>query len=89
MAIEEKLTKVRFRLDQSPHIKIDQESCRTCMQQPCLYVCPVKNYVLNQGEIVFSWQGCMECGACRLVCENKEIDWHYPRGGFGVCLRYG
>jgi ferredoxin like protein len=89
MDLEEKLTRVRFRVDLTPHIQIDKSLCATCRSQPCLYVCPVKNYVLNQGEIVFSWQGCMECGACRIACENKAIDWSYPRGGFGVCLRQG
>ncbi len=89
MDLEEKLTRVRFKVDSFPHIKIDRTRCGSCTDQPCLYVCPVKNYILNQGEIVFSWQGCMECGACRITCENKAIEWSYPRGGYGVCLRYG
>ncbi|MBI4766754.1 MAG: 4Fe-4S dicluster domain-containing protein [Deltaproteobacteria bacterium] len=89
MDLEEKLTRVRFRVDLTPHIKIDKDLCRTCPDQPCLYVCPVKNYVLKQGEIVFSWQGCLECGACRIVCVNKAIEWSYPRGGYGVSWRYG
>ena len=89
MDLEEKLTKVRIRVDQAPHIKIDKLRCEICRNQPCLYICPVKNYVLDQGEIIFSWQGCMECGACRVACENGAVDWSFPRGGFGVCLRYG
>jgi len=89
MDLIDKLTRIRFRVDDRPHIKIDKSRCETCRDKPCLYVCPVKNYVLEQEEIVFSWQGCLECGACRLACENKAVDWEYPRGGFGVCLRQG
>lgn len=89
MAIEDKLLKTRFNLDAEPHIKVAGEICETCREQTCLYVCPVQNYVLRDGKVVFSWQGCVECGACRLVCTAKAITWEYPRGGFGVALRYG
>jgi len=89
MDLEEKLSRVRFRVDQTPHIKIERSLCRACLNRPCLYVCPVKNYVLDGEDIVFSWQGCMECGACRIVCENNAVEWSYPRGGFGLCLRQG
>ena len=89
MDIEDKLTKVRLNVDINPHIKINTELCEACMEKPCLYVCPVKNYILNEGKIVFSWQGCMECGACRIACPKQAIEWRYPKGGFGVCLRYG
>jgi len=89
MEIEDKLSKVRFNIDINAHIVIDLTRCKTCSDKPCLYSCPVKNYVLNEGEVVFSWQGCLECGACRITCPNGAIDWKYPRGGFGVCFRYG
>lgn len=32
---------------------------------------------------------CVECGACRIVCPYGNIDWHYPRGGFGIVYRFG
>ena len=89
MDIEDKLSKIRFSIDEEPHIKVNTELCESCMVKPCLYVCPVQNYVLVDGKMVFSWQGCLECGACRIACPQDAIDWGYPRGGFGVCLRYG
>jgi len=89
MAIEDKLTTTRFNVDTEPHIKVSTEICETCSEQICLYVCPAQNYVLSDNKIVFSWQGCLECGACRIACTRGAIDWSYPRGGFGVCLRYG
>lgn len=89
MEIEDKLSKVRFNIDIQAHIEIDMSRCKTCPEKPCLYCCPVKNYVLDEEELQFSWQGCLECGACRIVCPNGAVEWKYPRGGFGVCFRYG
>jgi ferredoxin like protein len=89
MAIEDKLSTIRFNVDAEPHIKVNTKICETCLEKSCLYVCLVQNYVLKDGKLVFSWQGCLECGACRIACARGAIDWDYPQGGFGVCLRYG
>jgi ferredoxin like protein len=37
---------------------------------------------------MFSHQTCLECGACRISCQNGALDWNYPKGGFGVCFRF-
>ena len=89
MAIEDKLSTTRFNIDIETHIKVNVDSCDACSGKPCLYVCPVQNYVLRDDKMVFTWQGCIECGACRIVCPRGAIEWNYPRGGFGVSLRYG
>jgi ferredoxin like protein len=89
MAIEDKLSTIRFNVDAGPHIRVNTEICAACPDKPCLYVCPVQNYVLTDDKLEFSWQGCLECSACRTVCSRDAIDWAYPRGGFGVCWRYG
>ena len=90
MVIDDKLSKVRFKLDNTAHIKVNEKICANCHEKPCLYVCPVQNYRLNcDGCVEFLWQGCMECGACRIVCDKGAISWNFPRGGYGVCLRYG
>ena len=92
MSIEEKLFIMRFNLDKEAHIKINKEVCLECVEKPCQYVCPVTCYRVEGGKVVFDWAGCLECGACRIVCEvsgKGSITWEYPRGGFGVCYRYG
>ena len=34
--------------------------------------------------------GCMECGTCRVVtAETGEVEWNYPRGGYGVLFKFG
>lgn len=89
MAIEDRLAKTRFNIDTEPHIRVDTGICADCTGQECLYVCPVQNYTLEDGKLVFAWQGCLECGACRIACTRSAITWDYPRGGFGVSWRYG
>ena len=89
MAIEDKLATTRFNVDTEPHIKVNTGICETCFNKPCLYICPVQNYVIVDDKLVFTWQGCVECGACRIACPQDAIEWAYPRGGFGVCFRYG
>ena len=89
MAIEDKLATIRFEVDAEPHIRVNTELCKTCMEKGCLYICPVQNYTLVEDKLSFSWQGCVECGACRIACTACAIEWDYPRGGYGVCLRYG
>jgi ferredoxin like protein len=89
MAIEDKLATTRFNVDAEPHIRVNTGICETCREKACLYICPVQNYTLEEDRLVFSWQGCVECGACRIACAAGAIEWVYPRGGFGVCWRYG
>ena len=34
--------------------------------------------------------GCLECGTCRVLCEESgEITWNYPRGGYGILFKFG
>lgn len=90
MSIEERLSLVVFNVDEEPHIIVDTTQCDNCEIKPCLYVCPANLYILDEnGKIRFNYEGCLECGSCRIVCPNKAINWNHPRGGFGVQFRYG
>ena len=57
----------------------------------CNGTCPVYElYVFDDGRVIFSYEGCVECGTCRIVCnEFRNIEWTYPRGGYGIQYRYG
>lgn len=89
MNIDDKLALNLYHVDQDPHIQIDQEICRQCPHKLCTYVCPVENYTLNDdNDIVFAWEGCLECGTCRIVCDREAITWDYPRGGYGISYRF-
>lgn len=90
MNIDEKIELIRYNIGrEKPHITVDKEACKACEIKPCLYICPVENYKLEENEIQFSCDACVECGACRVACSEGAVQWSYPKGGFGVCFRYG
>lgn len=90
MTVEEKLLKTRFVIDPGRHhITVDTSLCLSCRDEPCVYVCPAQCYQKEREQLVFNWENCVECGSCRIVCPAGAITWDYPRGGFGVCYRFG
>ncbi|MHA1617254.1 MAG: ferredoxin family protein [Candidatus Njordarchaeales archaeon] len=89
LSIDERLALVNFEIDKEPHIIVDKEICKKCEGKPCIYACPANLYKLENGEIMFNYEGCLECGSCRIVCPLGAVKWNNPRGGFGVHYRYG
>lgn len=84
----------KFYVDEdNAHIVLDKNLCASCVNKPCLRICPAGLYKLNNGQIAFDYAGCLECGTCRVVCHeigNKGvIKWEYPNGTFGVHFRCG
>ena len=91
-SLEDRMGMIKFNIASESHLKLDMEKCRKCKERVCILVCPAGNYqenVANPEEIILSWEGCMECGTCRLACPHDAIDWNYPTGSKGVCFRYG
>lgn len=44
----------------------------------------------SAGELHVDFRGCLECGTCRLLCDEKTLQgWHYPASGFGITYRFG
>lgn len=89
MTIEDRLALNKYDVDREPHIRLKEEVCQACEDYPCLYVCPAECFQLRDGHIRFSYEGCLECGSCRIGCERGAVEWSYPRGGFGICFEYG
>ena len=87
--IEDKLALNKYDFDSEPHIRIKEDVCRKCQEQVCLYVCPANCYKLKEGRIIYDHNGCLECGGCRIACNNDALEWSYPRGGLGVSFQYG
>lgn len=85
--IQEKINSVRFRLDKKSHITIDQLKCAVCLAKPCLFACPAGMFELSGHEIINSYEGCLECGTCYMVCPSDSVKWVYPKGGCGVSFR--
>lgn len=89
MSLEDKLALNKYDIAEEVHSKVNEDICRTCTNRACLYVCPAECFKLVGGKVVHFYEGCLECGSCRLVCRKEAIDWTYPRGGFGIAYQYG
>jgi ferredoxin like protein len=88
MAVDHLLRLVHFSVDLQPHITVDAESCTSCSHRGCLFTCPAECYTEDrEGGVKFSYEGCLECGTCRVVCDRGAVSWNHPRGGFGVGFR--
>jgi ferredoxin like protein len=84
-----RLATLVFRADPEPHIVVQTDLCLDCAERPCLFACPARLFVWEGGQMVFTCEGCLECGSCRVVCHREAVSWRYPRGGFGVRYRWG
>ncbi|MFX1514464.1 MAG: ferredoxin family protein, partial [Promethearchaeota archaeon] len=60
-----------------------------CNVKPCVTACPAGCFKLQDEKLVFTYEDCIECGTCRIICPRSMIEWNYPRGTFGVSFRYG
>ena len=93
MKVEEKLYQNRYRIDTDrPHIKIrDAQVCNSrCATRQCVTCCPAACWSFEDGQIGLITDGCLECGTCRVVCDEfLNVDWNYPRAGFGILFKFG
>lgn len=86
---QEKLDTVHHVVDMASHIKVDPAACASCESRACLYFCPAGCFELEDGQVVFHYEGCLECGTCRVACDSGVVGWTYPQGGCGVWYRRG
>ncbi len=90
MKIEDRLFLDRFKVDEESHLKItDPSKCKQCKDQSCLFLCPANVYRLEDDTISVNHEGCLECGSCRVGCPFLNIDWRFPRGGYGISHEFG
>lgn len=91
MNIDKKLYTLKYSPDEKSHLIPDNTQCRLCESKNCTYICPAKVYEWNEEkqEIIVNYENCLECGACRIACEKKCIDWQYPKGTKGVTFKQG
>lgn len=91
--VDEKLGTLTYKADHHPHIvlKSADPCAKKCDSKPCTTVCPAQVYRWEdaQKKVLVSFENCIECGACRMLCPFDNIDCHWPRGGFGVQYKYG
>ena len=61
------------------------------MAEMLIKACPAGLFSrTQQGELQIDFHGCLECGTCRLLCDEKTLQqWRYPASGFGITYRFG
>jgi ferredoxin like protein len=90
VGLVDKLFKVKYKTDATSHLIIkDQAACGKCEEKPCILRCPAQVYEWDEGQTLVAFENCVECGVCKIVCPYDNIDWEYPRGGFGVVWKFG
>ncbi len=91
MNLDKKLYTLKYSPDTESHLKPEKTECRTCVTRNCTYICPAGVYEWNEDkqELIINFENCLECGACRIACEKKCIDWAYPKGTKGVIFKQG
>nr|WP_312334961.1 4Fe-4S dicluster domain-containing protein [Anaerospora hongkongensis] len=87
--LQEKINSLQFKPDDAwQHVIIaDQKRCKNCPTQACLTICPTGVFRWNYADtspISVLYKQCIECGACRLACPCKNIEFLYPKGSYGV-----
>ena len=90
--IEEKLFQNRYVVDAGkPHIKVLPHDKPSAVLLSLVHTCPAGCYSLSdKGTVEIVPDGCMECGTCRVLTQDTgEVEWNYPRGGFGVLFKFG
>lgn len=79
-----------FKAGSDAHIKIRPGMEKDPRLKKAVLLCPAGLYSENEeGEVVLTIDGCLECGTCRIACGNEVLDWNYPDGGIGVQFRFG
>lgn len=92
MNVEQKLFQNRYLVDSGrPHITVKAHEIPSKQLLALVTTCPAGCYAKNdRGQVEISVDGCFECGTCRVVCASTgEVEWNYPRGGFGVAYKFG
>lgn len=86
MKVEEKLGRTRFKVREESHIKVRKEIDDMALAQKLCMACPAGLYSIDAGgKLQFSHLGCLECGTCRLLGYNKQLEaWDYPVCDYGV-----
>jgi ferredoxin like protein len=86
--LEDALNANVWDVDQTPHIEVDGDKCATCKTRPCLSFCPASAFAFLGEKMLYSYEGCLECGTCRVLCPEKAVTWKYPVSGKGVQYRF-
>ncbi|MBM3074075.1 ferredoxin family protein [Enterobacter sp. RHBSTW-00994] len=89
MSVNESLARNCYHPAQSPHIELREINEQ--QQQQLEKICPAGLFQRrDDGQMLFHYQHCLECGCCRMILGDTALKiWRYPPSGFGIVLRFG
>jgi len=85
--IEDLLQRNVYDVDEEPHIVIPKDDQEGIPKELTL-LCPCGCYSLVGEKLLYSYEGCLECGLCRIVSDNPKMKWTYPKSGRGIQYRF-
>lgn len=90
LKLEDLLQRNVWDVDEDPHIEIpkDPEQQVGLPKKALVYLCPAGCYTMVGDTVLFSYEGCFECGLCRVVSPEDKIKWEYPKSGKGIQFRF-
>lgn len=89
--VEGKLGIDKYEVDESnAHIVLKDDFPKEEFDKLVL-ACPAALYKYDdEGKRKFDYAGCLECGTCRILCEDTVLEkWEYPQGTMGIEYRFG
>ena len=89
--LDQKLNVNRFNVDEHhAHIKVIENADPAEFKKLKL-CCPAGLYSVDEnGRQRFAHVGCLECGACRVLCGDTILEyWRFPQPTMGVEYRLG
>ena len=91
MNINDKLATLKYNKDNNSHLIVDNDKCMRCNEKVCTNICPANVYEWDEdrSQLIIRYENCLECGACKIACDKKNISWRYPNSSFGVKFKHG
>jgi ferredoxin like protein len=93
--VESYLALNKYNVDvENAHIELNKEDLDEVDDaefQKLVRVCPAALFKIDKdGHKSFDYAGCLECGTCRITCEDTIIrKWDNPQPTMGIEYRFG
>jgi ferredoxin like protein len=71
--IEERLELVRFKVDKTPHIRLNREKCIGCDTTACIYVCPAGLFELLGEKCTSRMSIALSVGRAMLLVIERQL----------------
>lgn len=91
MNINDKLSTLKYNKAEESHLEVNNDICMRCKDKNCTFICPAEVYSWDEkkAKLTIRYENCLECGACKIACEKKNITWRYPSAEYGVIYKNG